>query len=103
MPSIIFTARLTEADWDDTLRAWRCPPLAVPGAIVEVLYIEGSRIDTARYEVLSAQAVIRWIPPDQPQRAAATIRLTEELTLAAQTDRWKKLAIILPVTAHHRV
>jgi hypothetical protein len=99
VPGIVFTTRLTEADWDDTLRGWRCPPLAVPGAIVEALYIEGNRIDTARYEVLSEQAVIRWTLSDQPQRAAAMIRLTEKLTLGAETDRWKKLAIVLPVSA----
>ncbi len=47
MPNIVFTTRLTEADWDDTLRGWRCPPLAVPGAVVEALYVEGNRIDAA--------------------------------------------------------
>jgi len=99
VPKIVFMARLTEADWDDTLRAWRCPPLAIPGAIVEALYVEGNRIDSARYEVLKEQALIRWTPADQPQRVAATIRLTEDLTLGAETDRWKKLAIILPVVA----
>jgi hypothetical protein len=31
--------------------------------------------------------------------AVASIKLTEELTLGKETDRWKKLAIILPVTA----
>src|SRR5689334_15285377 len=64
VPNIVFMARLMEADWDDTLRAWRCPPLAIPGAIVEALYVEGSRIDSARYEVLKEQALIRWTPAD---------------------------------------
>ena len=99
MANIIFSTRLTEADWDDTMRGWRCPPLAVPGAIVEALYVEGNRIDSARYEVLKEQSLIRWTPSDQPQRVAATIRLTEDLTLGTETDRWKKLAIILPVAA----
>ena len=44
-------------------------------------------------------AVIRWIPSDQPPRAAASVTLTKELTLGAETDRWKKLAIVLPVVA----
>jgi hypothetical protein len=99
VPNIIFTTRLTEADWDDTLRGWRCPPLAVPGAMVEALYVEGNRIDSARYEVLKEQSLIRWTPSDQPQRVAATILLTEDLTLGTETDRWKKLAIVLPVAA----
>ena len=97
--NIVFTTRLTEADWDDTVRGWRCPPLAVPGAIVEALYVEGNRIDSARYEVLQEQSLIRWMPADQPQRVATTIRLTEILTLGTETDRWKKLAIVLPVIA----
>jgi len=99
VPNIVFTTRLTEADWDDTVRCWRCPPLAVPGAMVEALYVEGTRIDSARYEVLREQSLIRWMSADQPQRVAATIRLTEDLTLGTETDRWKKLAIILPVIA----
>ena len=44
----------------------------LPGAIVEALYVEGNRIDSARYEVLKEQALIRWTPADQPQRVAAT-------------------------------
>ena len=99
MAIIVFTTRLSEADWDDALRGWRCPPLAVPGAVVEALYIDGNRVDSARYEVLREQAVIRWTPVDQPRHAAASIKLTEELTLGTDTDRWKKLAIILPVIA----
>lgn len=59
VPDIVFTTRLTEADWDDTLRGWRCPPMAVPGAVVDAVYIDGSRTDSGRYEVLKEQAVIR--------------------------------------------
>jgi hypothetical protein len=96
---IIFTTRLTDADWDDTLRGWRCSPLAVPGAAVDELFIDGNRIDAAKYEVLPQYGVVRWTPPDHPSRAVASIKLTEKLTLSAETDRWKKLAIILPVLA----
>jgi hypothetical protein len=96
---IAFTTRLTEADWDETLRGWRCPPLAVPGAVIEALYVDGDRVDTAKYEVLAQHALIRWAPPDQPQRTVAAVKLTEELTLGKETDRWKKLAIVLPVIA----
>jgi hypothetical protein len=99
MADIVFTTRLTEADWDDNLRGWRCPPLAIPGATVEAVYVEGERIDTARYEALAQNGVIRWVFPDQPSRATASIALTEELTLGRDTARWKKLAIVLPVAA----
>jgi hypothetical protein len=96
---IVFTTRLTDADWDDALRGWRCSPLAVPGAVVDELFIDGNRIDAAKYEVLPQHAVVRWTPPEHPTRAVASIKLTEKLTLGAETDRWKKLAIILPVLA----
>jgi hypothetical protein len=99
MQDTVFTIRLTEADWDDTMRGWRCPALSVPGAVVDAIYLEGSRADTARYEVLPAEAFIRWILPDQPQRAAVVIKLTQELTLGSDTDRWKRRAIILPALA----
>jgi tetratricopeptide (TPR) repeat protein len=64
---IVFTTRLTEADWDDALRGWRCPPLAVPGAIVEALFIDGNRIDAAKYEVLlqhAWQASVEYLTAD---------------------------------------
>jgi hypothetical protein len=99
MPEIAFANRLTEADWDETLRGWRCPALAVPGAVVDALYVDGNRTDSAKYEVLPEHSIIRWTPTDQPQRVTASIRLTKELTLGSETDRWKKLAIILPVAA----
>jgi hypothetical protein len=51
MSEIVFTARLTEDDWDEAMRGWRCQVLLVPGAIVEAIYVEGDRIDSARYEV----------------------------------------------------
>jgi hypothetical protein len=99
MQDIVFTVRVTEADWDDTMRGWRCPALSVPGAVVDAIYLEGNRADTARYEVLPAQGFVRWILPDQPQRAAIVIKLTQELTLGSETDRWKRRAVILPVLA----
>jgi hypothetical protein len=37
MANIVFTTRFTEADWDDTLRGWRCSALVVPGAIIKAL------------------------------------------------------------------
>lgn len=81
------------------MHGWRCHALLVPGAVVEALYVEGNRVDTARYEVLTPNNFIRWIFPDQPQRVAASVRLTEALSLGKETERWKRLAIILPVTA----
>jgi hypothetical protein len=99
MPDIVFTIRLTDADWDDTIRGWRCPALNVPGAVIDAIYLEGNRVDTARYEALPAQAFIRWLFPDRPQQASVAIKLTQELTLGSETDRWKRRAIVLPALA----
>jgi hypothetical protein len=99
MPEIVFTTRLTTDDWDGVMHGWRCQVLNVPGAIVEDIYLEGNRVETTRYEVLSQQNFIRWAAPDQPQRVAATIKLTEMLSLDRVTERWRRLAIILPVLA----
>lgn len=43
MSEIVFTARLTEDDWDEAMRGWRCQVLLVPGAIVEAIYVEGDK------------------------------------------------------------
>ena len=99
MPEIVLTIRLTNEDWDDAMRGWRCPVLSIPGAIVEAVYVEGNRVDTGRYEVLTPNTFVRWITPDQPQRVALSIKLTEALSLDSETERWKRLAIILPVVA----
>ena len=61
--------------------------------------MEGSRVDAARYEVLVQNNYLRWITADQPHRVAVSIKLTETLSLGSETERWKRLAIILPVVA----
>jgi hypothetical protein len=99
MPEVVFAIRLTNEDWDEVMRGWRCPVLSVPGAIVEAVYVEGSRIDSARYEVLPQNTFVRWIAADHPQRVAVSIKLTEALSLGSETERWKRLAIVLPVAA----
>jgi hypothetical protein len=90
---IAFNVRLGAADWDDTMSGWRCPALNVPGAKIEDVYVEGTRIDRAKYEVLQNLAVIRWAAGDRPTRATASITLTRALSLETETERWKRLAI----------
>lgn len=99
MASTVFANRLTTSDWDDTQRAWRCPALGIPGAAVQDLVINGARVDKAQYQVLLEQRLIRWVLPDTPDKVAAIIELTQPLSLVSDTDRWKKLAIMLPVVA----
>jgi hypothetical protein len=99
MSEIAFTTRLTKEDWDEAMRGWRCQVLKVPGAIVEAIYVDGSRTDSALYEVLPQHAFIRWIVPNKPERVTASIKLTETLSLDRETERWRRLAIVLPVAA----
>jgi hypothetical protein len=96
---IVFTTRLTKEDWDAELKAWRCPVLAIPKAEVGDLFVEGNRIDKEKYQVLEGPPSIRWIPQDPPDRLAVQIRLSQPLSLQADTDRWKGLAIVLPPVA----
>ena len=98
-PEITFIMRLTEEDWDASLRAWRCPALAIPKAEIGNLFVEGDRVDKANYEVLKGPPAVRWIAAAPPARVAAQIRLGEELSLESETSRWKKLAVVLPVVA----
>jgi hypothetical protein len=99
MGTIVFAIRLTEADWDETQRAWRCPALNIPGAEIKDIVMDGNRADKVQYEVLKGQALIHWIPSTEPKRVAAVIELTQQLSLVAETDRWEKLAVVLPVVA----
>jgi hypothetical protein len=99
MGNITFASRLIDSDWDETLAAWRCPALQIPGAVVRDIIVDGKRIDKAEYEVLHGQAMIHWVLPDRPERIAVVLELTESLSLVSETERWKRLAIVLPVAA----
>jgi hypothetical protein len=98
-PQITFTTRLNIQDWDPTLKAWRCPALAIPKADIEDLFVDGDRVDKAKYEVLRGPLAIRWIAADPPTGAVAQVQLGEELSLESETSRWKKLAVIVPFVA----
>jgi hypothetical protein len=97
MPSIVFANRLVDSDWDETLRAWRCPALNIPGAVVRDIIVEGVRVDKAQYEVLKEQGMIHWVIFQKPERISVIVQLTEELSPEYEKDRWKKIAIVLPV------
>jgi hypothetical protein len=82
-------------DFDDVNRTWRCSALNVPGAAVEDIY-SGEKVDSAHYEVLGDKT-IRWLPKEVPERIGVAVKLTEALSLGAETEKWKKIAIIVPV------
>jgi hypothetical protein len=98
-PALVFTVRLTQEDWDSERTAWRCPALAIPKAEVSDLFADGNRIDKEKYKIIEGPPSIRWTSSNPPARVTAQIQLPEELTLISETDRWKKLAIALPVVA----
>ncbi len=96
---ITFMTRLTDAEWDPVVGGWTCPVLQIPGAVVEGIYVEGSQIDSGKFQVLQGQHIIRWMPPEKPPRIAVIISLTQELALGSETDKWRRRAIILPFAA----
>jgi hypothetical protein len=53
MDDLGFTVRLNKSDWDADRRTWNCPALAIPGAYVQDIFVEGDRVDKAVYEVLT--------------------------------------------------
>ena len=87
---ITFITKLTEAEWDEIIGGWRCPALQIPGSIVERMYVEGRQIDSGEFQVLQSQHIIRWIPAEKPQRIAVIIKLTKELALGSETNKWKR-------------
>jgi hypothetical protein len=91
-----FTITLTKKDWDENLGAWRCPPLGIPGAIVDAVFSQGVKLDDSWYVPLPNIAALRWTHGTAPKQAAVSISLTKPLTTEELTQRWKKLAIILP-------
>ena len=54
------------------------------------MYVEGRQIDSGEFQVLQSQHIIRWIPAEKPQRIAVIIKLTKELALGSETNKWKR-------------
>jgi hypothetical protein len=97
--AITFITRLTDSEWDEVIGGWRCPALQIPGAAVQGVYVEGSQVDSGKFQVLEGQHIVRWMSSEKPQRVAVVIKLTKELALGSETDKWKKRAILLPFVA----
>jgi hypothetical protein len=97
MSKISIPTRLTQNDWDVTTNAWRCPALCVPGAVVRAIYVDGKRMDEANYELLADQGLVRLKGGEKPPEALASIELTEPLSRTTEKNRYRLLAIILPV------
>jgi ribosomal protein L30E len=96
---IAFTITVTTGkDWDNDLGGWRCTALKIPGAKIENIYVEGVIQDTSWYKVLPDYATIRWSHDPRPERAAVALTIQEELLSTRElTQKWQKLAILLPL------
>jgi len=90
---IVFTVAVDQDDWDKQLGGWRCSALRIPGAQVDDVFVEGSRVDESWYEAMYKHAIIRWIRQNPPEKALIIISLTEELSTQGRTDKWKQTSI----------
>lgn len=86
-----YTARLTQADYEESVGGWRCPVLMLPGVKVRALYVNSRQVDESSYAIKAGH--IRY-SGDRPAEATALIELGGAL---AESQRWKLLAIVLPV------
>src|SRR5205823_3823190 len=57
------------------------------------------RADKTHYEILPEQLMLRWVLTEKPESIVIFIELTQNLSLSSETDKWKRLSIILPVVA----
>jgi hypothetical protein len=95
--SIAFPVRLGEQDWVAERRAWRCEALRIPGAVLDGVYANGVKQDEVPCPVVPDVNLVRWIGQRPPSAISATIKLTEGLSLRSSTERWRKIAIVLPL------
>jgi hypothetical protein len=99
MEKTIFHLSVQSADWDGRINGWRCPALKIPGAVVDALFVQGRKIDSNKYEVDTHTGFLRWSEETKPKEVTLAIRLDKSLTSAEETDKWKKLAVLLPFVA----
>ncbi len=93
---ISFVVTASEQDWDKTMGGWRCSALRIPGAKVDSIYYSGKKADDAWYKIKPGVDMIHWIRDDEPKQIAITISIAEELSPKYLTDKWKRLAKLLP-------
>jgi hypothetical protein len=89
---------LSGSEWISEIGGWRCEALKIPGARIEAVYAEGSRLDSAWYHVDEVNSVLRWSRDSAPPaRATASVVLDKQLSSQEVTARWKKLSILMPL------
>ncbi|MGU3539681.1 hypothetical protein [Methylobacterium sp. A54F] len=104
---VSFFVKLTDNEFDSTIRSWRCPALDLPGSIVQDVYSRGSRIDKEKYRVIENQSYIRWVADGEPpEHIAAQVvvnagkltKLEDDKEKAKESETWwKNFAVIVPI------
>jgi hypothetical protein len=95
---IVFTLRLTEADWDSGVRAWRCAAFDIPSSFVkEAFDPDGQRIAPSMFKVEKGPARVSWQGSGHPSQIVIIVGLGETLSPTSQEDWWKRFAIIVPI------
>ncbi|MGY4325702.1 hypothetical protein ACVWWG_000116 [Bradyrhizobium sp. LB7.2] len=94
---IVFTVRLSKADWTSDIKAWRCPALAIPKSKVSALYDGGNRVDEDNYEVDAEMRVLRWraAAANPPSIVTVQIKISEQL----YTSGWRTLQGVLAIVS----
>jgi hypothetical protein len=98
MPEVVFTIRVTAADWDPLARAWRCPAVDIPSAFIkEAIDPTGLPLGLSLLEIAKGPARVAWKGPNPPSELLLVIGLGEELSPAMEERRWKKIAVVAPI------
>lgn len=95
---IVFTLRLTEADWDAGVRAWRCAVFDLPTSFIKEAYApDGQRISPNNFKIDKGPARVSWQGPGHPAQIVIIVGLKETLSPTSNEEWWKKFAIIVPI------
>ncbi len=100
MPEVIFPIRVTADDWDSHTRAWRCPALDIPSAVITEAYDpSGVPVSLSLLEAAKGPARVSWRGADPPPGLLLEVGLEEELSPAKDERWWRKIAIVAPPIA----
>ena len=91
--STVIAIQLSNRDWDPAVSGWQCAALAIPGAHVERLDVDGHGADTAKYKVSEELRVIRWVSEPIPDQSTAAIKLTKRLETVDVGKFWRIFGI----------
>jgi hypothetical protein len=92
-----FSVKLDSSDWNKEIRAWNCLALGIPGAKVDGIYTNGSRIDPDHYKLDPHASHILYLRETVPESIYVSLVLEYLLDRKSKTNRYKFLSIVLPL------